>query len=927
MKHAAFISYSHAADGKLAPALQQGLEQLAKPWHRRRALAVFRDVTNLSASPQLWQSIEDELAQSDWFLLLASPESARSKWVTREVQWWLKHRDPNRLLILLTGGELAWDENASVPDVDWARSNALPPVLKGVFAAEPHYIDMRSLQHETSLTLEHIAFRAAVLTIAAPLHGRSPDEMDGEAVRVHARNRRLAGAAVASLVVLTGLALWQTHAATQARDIALSRQLAAQSTALLDRSTDTAMLLAVQAWRTRPTAEARSALLRGLQLGPILRFLPSHASPIVGVAIDRNAQWVVAASTAGDVTRVRIDGAEPDWSYRSDQPIERMALSPDGTVLAIGRRDGQVQVLVPGRAAPLHVLRVLNPQRITALAFSPDGTRLASGDADGGIALWETTSGAQLGGVAGRFNSSPTEALAFGDDTATLYAAIGLSIGVWDSATWQRRGELGGVKDSMVVDALVPVRGTGALTAVVWQDNAMRMLRWDTTAPGAAPQVIASKVSGISRLAYSADGSVRALAARSGDVVFQVAGTEASHKAHNGEVRGIAIRDDGRHIVSGGDDGRLIVWDRNAAPPHSGKLGAASAGLAALAASPDGRFLVSGNAAGQLLWLSSGADAPRLRVGPPLQPLGEPRSRARGVTAVAYAPDGNRVAAGLADGSIVLQPVDGSVPAPRVRDWGAGYPVVALAYAPDGDTLVSAHYDGSVVLRSAATGAPRGEPVNIVNDSGDAIRGLSFSGDSQRLLVHAQRRGVLVRKVAQLATASRATLDSALAFSAGAASAVVFSQVLRSSADGRWAWASTDGQVQLRSSDDGAADGTPLVVTGGLNIRSLAFSPDRVTLAVAGSDTRILLWDLRERRPVDEPLRGANAGGGMAFTEDGRFLVTRSGDAELGWWSTDGDTWARLLCGVVNRRFSVREWANYMGSVGSDNAACGRVSP
>ena len=100
-----------------------------------------------------------------------------------------------------------------------------------------------------------------------------------------------------------------------------------------------------------------------------------------------------------------------------------------------------------------------------------------------------------------------------------------------------------------------------------------------------------------------------------------------------------------------------------------------------------------------------------------------------------------------------------------------------------------------------------------------------------------------------------------------------------------------------------------------------------VTLAIAGSDTRILLWDLRERRPVDEPLRGANAGGGMAFTEDGRFLVTRSGDAELGWWSTDGDTWARLLCGVVNRRFSVREWANYMGSVGSDNAACGRVSP
>ena len=243
MKHAAFISYSHAADGKLAPALQQGLEQLAKPWHKWRALAVFRDVTNLSASPQLWQSIEDELAQFDWFLLLASPRSARSKWVAREVQWWLQHRDPNRLLILLTGGKLAWDATAQAPDVDWARSTALPPLLKGVFAAEPHFIDMRSLQQEASLTLEHIAFRAAVLMVAAPLHGRSPDDMDGEAVHVHARNRRLAGAAVASPATLTALARWQTHAATQARDIALSRQLAAQSTALLDRSTDTARLL------------------------------------------------------------------------------------------------------------------------------------------------------------------------------------------------------------------------------------------------------------------------------------------------------------------------------------------------------------------------------------------------------------------------------------------------------------------------------------------------------------------------------------------------------------------------------------------------------------------------------------------------------------------------------------------------------------
>ena len=45
----AFISYSHAADGKLAPALENALQRFAKPWYRRRALHLFRDQTSLSA--------------------------------------------------------------------------------------------------------------------------------------------------------------------------------------------------------------------------------------------------------------------------------------------------------------------------------------------------------------------------------------------------------------------------------------------------------------------------------------------------------------------------------------------------------------------------------------------------------------------------------------------------------------------------------------------------------------------------------------------------------------------------------------------------------------------------------------------------------------------------------------------------------------
>jgi hypothetical protein len=73
MLYKAFISYSHAADGKLAPALQRSLHNIAKPWYRLRSMRVFRDETNLSASPGLWSKIEQALNQADYFLFLASP--------------------------------------------------------------------------------------------------------------------------------------------------------------------------------------------------------------------------------------------------------------------------------------------------------------------------------------------------------------------------------------------------------------------------------------------------------------------------------------------------------------------------------------------------------------------------------------------------------------------------------------------------------------------------------------------------------------------------------------------------------------------------------------------------------------------------------------------------------------------------------------
>ena len=108
----AFISYAHDADKVFAPVLQRGLQQLGKPWNRRRAMEVFRDETSLAVSPGLWPSIRAALDASRWFVLLASPVAARSEWVGEEITHWVSSKGTDHLLVVVTDGTWVWDNDS-----------------------------------------------------------------------------------------------------------------------------------------------------------------------------------------------------------------------------------------------------------------------------------------------------------------------------------------------------------------------------------------------------------------------------------------------------------------------------------------------------------------------------------------------------------------------------------------------------------------------------------------------------------------------------------------------------------------------------------------------------------------------------------------------------------------------------------------------
>jgi WD40 repeat protein len=66
-------------------------------------------------------------------------------------------------------------------------------------------------------------------------------------------------------------------------------------------------------------------------------------------------------------------------------------------------------------------------------------------------------------------------------------------------------------------------------------------------------------------------------------------------KAHSYSVRSVAFSPDGRHVVSGGDDETIRVWDAETGEEVVGPLKGHSDGVRFVAFSPDGRRIVSGS--------------------------------------------------------------------------------------------------------------------------------------------------------------------------------------------------------------------------------------------------------------------------------------------------------------------------------------------
>ena len=224
MIYDAFISYRHTPlDMEFAKKVHTGLETyhvpaaVRKKTGKKKIERVFRDQEELPIGSDLNDNISAAIKESEYLIVICSPETPGSYWVNKEIETFIGLHDRHHVLAVLTDGE----PEQSFPKLLLTDENGNP--------VEPLAADVRGATAKE----RNKKFKTEILRLAAPVLGCTYDDLrqrHGE--RILKRNIMIASVA-AGIIAAAGAAFGIYNAGVAKR----MKKLADEKAVLADEKT------------------------------------------------------------------------------------------------------------------------------------------------------------------------------------------------------------------------------------------------------------------------------------------------------------------------------------------------------------------------------------------------------------------------------------------------------------------------------------------------------------------------------------------------------------------------------------------------------------------------------------------------------------------------------------------------------------------
>jgi WD40 repeat protein len=737
-------------------------------------------------------------------------------------------------------------------------------------------------------------------------------------------------------VVLAAVAIRSAQSAKRAHYDVLAERLASQGVAILTGGQPGSepegidKLLAAQRLSNNPDVRgaALTALSRKARLQKVFDIPPEGTFVSDGMTFtvhgDLTAQGerVVIRTKAG-FRILDAQTGEPIGPPFADSDHMIQGVSPNGRYLAMVGADHSIHIWDSDSREPFGPRLPGNGSVFQAgVAISSDGHYVAVAGSKNTVQVWEAQTGRQIATLTGRPDSR-IRALAFSPDGRTLASAGNQNtVQLWEAETGALLRETTpvgdpqlGTDDAIVTLAFSPdghtIAAGGAtvgLGHILAAGSPLRL--WDLDTGRFVGSPLTDNFGVIRSIAFSPTGDQIVTAGSDNMIRLWNARTgrpTGDPLALQSPVYNVAFTRQGNAIVSvSGDAVQTFDVDPDARLTielHGSKVAHLAGSKAAY-----GLYAMTDGARiavvgeGALRWLDPDTGEP---VGPTVV-----SDALREIEHLDMSADRRWLAIPGPDNTVRILDASNGQPSGGVLK-GHDDAINSLAFSPDGRVLATASDDKTVRLWDWRSGRQIGEPLKG-HEGG--VQTVEFSDDGRRLVSRS------VDSIRVWDAASRQAIGEPIG---GADSPYIFTSA-KLSPDGRRIAAATPLSIQEWDADTGNPVRSPMLGNNEKVINDIAYSPDGRYLVSISQDRTLRFWDTASARQIGEPVDITVVGGTVyvGFTHDARrvFITARqmslSGSPPFvggGIWQIPAPAiWADALCDKLVSNPSDQQWRDWI---------------